>query len=66
MINTTIAAIKDMWFDVSLNIGSGVIILADLGYDWFDRIPNWQTVLIVLSVVFLNVARGIAALRKKK
>ncbi len=66
MINTTIAAIKDIWFDISLNVGSGVIIFADLAYDWFDQIPSWQTVLVVLSVVFLNVARGIAALRKKK
>jgi len=46
---------------ITLNLLSIVYIFAGL----YSEIPNWLLVLIGLSIVFYNIARGIKALRNK-
>ena len=51
---------------ITLNILSFGWIILDITLDAVGGIPTWVTVLIGLSIVFLNIARGIAALKNKK
>ena len=51
---------------ITLNALSFGWIFLDVTLDAIGDIPTWVTVLIGLSIVFLNIARGISALRGKK
>ena len=63
MPHRLIAHLTDLFPDILLNVVSFSMLAVDLTMDVFNIIPDWTTILLVLSVAFLNVARGIAALR---
>ena len=50
---------------ITLNVLSFGWILMDVTVDAVGQIPTWVTALIGLSIVFLNIARGVSALRNK-
>ena len=57
----TMNRIFDQLEFITLNLASfGWIIL-----DVLHATPNWLTILVGLSIVFFNIARGIAVLKNK-
>jgi hypothetical protein len=55
----TLATAKAVIPDVTLTVVSGVLIMADVVADVDGSIPTWITISLGLSVIFLNIARGI-------
>jgi hypothetical protein len=51
---------------ITLNLASFGWIFLDMNFNEIVKTPTWVSVMIGLSIVFFNVARGIAILRNKK
>lgn len=67
--NAMVTTFKQILGDMGYSAVSLLFVLADVHLEDLkdlDLVPNWLSILVVLSVVFLNVARGIAVLRNKK
>ncbi len=62
----SMAQAKALMTDLGINLYSILVIVATVTTEMLNKIPNWMVVILVASVVFMNVARGISYLRKKK
>lgn len=57
---------RQLSIDLGINVYSIMVIIATVTTEMLDKVPSWLVAILVISVVFMNVARGISYLRKRK
>ena len=57
---------KEIMAYIGLNILSVLLFVLNIAAGQLSRLPSWVAWLLVLSVVFLNISKGISYLRKNK
>lgn len=61
---------KALLIDIGINIYSILVIIITVIGELLENLPSWLAIILIIllvaSVIFMNVARGIAYLRKRK
>ncbi len=65
-----IGQIKSIALDIGINIYSILVIIITVTGELLESLPSWLAIILIIllvaSVIFMNVARGISYFRKKK
>lgn len=61
---------KALLIDIGINIYSIIVIIITVTGELLENLPPWLAIILIIllvaSVIFMNVARGISYFRKKK